>query len=308
MPGYTPKNDEYFSGSSNTQTDVKKSSKKTNKKKKDYISDDSSVSEKECFIYTNNQENAKLITKNIGLESFNINVLKGDRGDCGPRGEKGDCGPRGKHGPCGKRGEKGHIGKRGHSGKPGSAVAKGDTGSTGHIGPTGLQGLQGLIGPFGQIGPTGNIGPTGIQGLIGPIGPNGQQGLSGGIIDYAYFYNNVLQTINSNSNINFNQPIINTSGITYLNGNILIVNQGVYKVSIYTFFQQNEQISISLNGTILSSAIFNDNYGQCILTISQDNTTMNLVNTTSTNLNLLLPTGNGSQPPINASIIIERFS
>ena len=86
------------------------------------------------------------------------------------------------------------------------------------------------------------------------------------------------------------------------------VNQGVYKVSVYTFFQQNEQVSISLNGTILSSGVFNDNYGQCILTISQDNTTMNLVNTTNTNLNLLLPTGIGLQSPINASIIIERLS
>ena len=93
-----------------------------------------------------------------------------------------------------------------------------------------------------------------------------------------------------------------------MNGNILIVNQGVYKVSVYTFFQQNEQVSISLNGNILSSAVFNDNYGQCILTILQDNTTMNLVNTTNINLNLLLPAGIGLQPPINASIIIERFS
>ena len=33
MPGYTTKNDEYFSGSSNSQTDIEKSNKKQNKKK-----------------------------------------------------------------------------------------------------------------------------------------------------------------------------------------------------------------------------------------------------------------------------------
>jgi hypothetical protein len=63
-----------------------------------------------------------------------------------------------------------------------------------------------------------------------------------------------------------------------------------------------------LNGTTLAQAVFNDSYGQCIVSVPSNNSTLNLVNTTATNLTLILPPSVGSEPPINASIVFERYA
>jgi len=42
--------------------------------------------------------------------------------------------------------------------------------------------------------------------------------------------------------------------------------------------------------------------------VPTNTSTISIVNTANVNLNLLLPTGNGTQPAINASIIIERYA
>lgn len=348
MPG--TKDDDYFSGSLNTEQSLKKNNKKHNKKQID-----NSENDKDCFIYSSNLDSTETLKKilhnpdkNICLEPFNFNIIKGDsgvpgrKGDKGNRGKTGKTGPQGETGHKGKRGPTGHQGKtgkkgsRGHkghegntgpTGMPGSAVAKGDTGSIGVtgpfgplgntgpiglLGPTGINGPIGLVGPIGPTGSTGPIGPQGFQGIVGPIGPigaqgvQGIQGLAGGIIDYAYFYNNIIQLVPSNTNITFNQQPINTNGILYTAGNILIVNKGVYKVSVYTLSQPGQQIALSLNGSILVDAVFNDNYGQTIITVPNNNTTLNLVNTSTVNLTLPLPIG--IQLSVNASIIIERYA
>ena len=60
-----------------------------------------------------------------------------------------------------------------------------------------------------------------------------------------------------------------------------------------------------MNSVIINQAVFNNNYWQCVINVLADNTTLSLINTS---LNLLLPTGNGTLQPINASIIVERYS
>ena len=133
------------------------------------------------------------------------------------------------------------------------------------------------------------------------------KGIPGTIIDYAYIYNNEPQVINPNDNLMFNNPIITSSGIAYSSGNILIINRGIYKLTLYTFLPPGNQVSVFLNGVILNQGIFNDNYGQCIFNVPTNTSTINIVNTASVSLNLLLPTSNGTQLPINTSIIIERY-
>ena len=91
-------------------------------------------------------------------------IIKGGKGDIGPRGATG---PRGLKGDTGSQGPKGEIGPKGDTGPRG---LKGDQGIQGLKGDQGIQGLQGATGPRGQKG---DQGPKGDKGDQGPAGVDG---------------------------------------------------------------------------------------------------------------------------------------
>ncbi len=95
-----------------------------------------------------------------------------------------------------KRGPTGPIGPTGSTGPSGPAGPDGPTGITG---PTGPIGITGPIGEIGEPGPTGPTGPTGPMGLTGPTG-------IGNVLDYAFIYSNVAQSIAVNTSIAFEIP------------------------------------------------------------------------------------------------------
>lgn len=126
--------------------------------------------------------NRKLIAQVDDLKT-DLNVMKnkqlirGDRGERGPKGDlglRGRDGKRGATGVRGKQGVKGATGKQGRKGATGATGKKGATGltgGTGHTGSTGLTGPtgeQGIRGPRGSTGATGTTGPTGVTGATGP--------------------------------------------------------------------------------------------------------------------------------------------
>ncbi len=284
-------------------------------------SDDDSES---LTMYSNNKYfidgSSDIQEKISNVKPFHISVLKGDQGI------EGEQGPRGKIGPMGPRGKRGHTGHTGPNGPPGPP---GVPGPEGPIGPQGPQGEQGPIGPQGIIGPEGpqglpgtavekgdkgdqgEQGPQGLQGLQGPKGDQGPQGIqgvkgnTGGLLDYAYFYNTEQLTLAPNSTVLFNQPIKSTSGIQYSNGNITLVNKGVYKITYFTSPLTPGQFAIVLNNNILLETVYNTTYGQTIITTPNDGMILNLNNVS--NDQLVIPVYSGAQVAVNASIIIERF-
>lgn len=272
-----------------------------------------------AFLYTNN--------KNVDVKSFNISILKGAKG---PRGSVGPKGKRGRKGPEGLRGRRGYEGPQG---EPGTAVAKGDTGPAGPTGPkgpkgdegpkgppglTGLQGITGPVGPVGPIGPIGVTGPTGLTGpvgLLGPIGitgptglsgPVGPQGIPGGIIDYAYLYNTDQLILQTNSPVQFSNPLVNSGGITYSSGNIILINPGLYSVNFIIHSTQPSSFALFLNSIVLSGSIYNTNNGHMIVTVPTNNMILNLVNVSP--INVTIPQlSNGIQLVVNASLLIVRL-
>ena len=86
---------------------------------------------------------------------FDVETVKGEKGDTGAKGETGAQGPKG---------ETGSQGPKGETGPKGDPGAKGDTGETGATGPKGDPGQTGPQGKTGQTGPAGPQGPKGDTG------------------------------------------------------------------------------------------------------------------------------------------------
>ena len=86
---------------------------------------------------------------------FDVETVKGEKGDTGAKGETGAQGPKG---------EPGSQGPKGETGPKGDPGAKGDTGETGATGPKGDPGQTGPQGETGQTGPAGPQGPKGDTG------------------------------------------------------------------------------------------------------------------------------------------------
>lgn len=95
--------------------------------------------------------------------------------------------------------------KRGPTGPIGPTGATGPSGPRGPDGPTGITGPTGPIGPTGPAGFMGDPGPTGPTGPTGPIGITGPTG-TGNVLDYAFIYSNVAQSIAVNTSIAFEVP------------------------------------------------------------------------------------------------------
>jgi hypothetical protein len=86
---------------------------------------------------------------------FDVETVKGEKGDTGAKGETGAQGPKGEtgsQGPKGETGPKGDPGEKGDKGETGATGPKGDPGQTGPQGETGQTGPAGPQGPKGETG------------------------------------------------------------------------------------------------------------------------------------------------------------
>ena len=327
--------EEYYTTSSDSST--KKQKKHGNKHTKNKFYDKELLNSESVTLFTGriNSDDSSCDETMSKVKPL-LSVLKGDPGCQGPKGPSGPYGPKGKRGHRGPRGYTGPPGPLGPDGPPGpqgipgTAAEKGDPGDPGPMGPQGepgpigpegqpgpigpegeqgQMGLQGLQGEIGQLGPQGPPGPQGQQGLQGPPGPQGQigpQGIPGGLLEYAYYYNNDQLAIGPNAMIHFNNLMLSSFGIIYNNGNVTLVNSGIYKITFYTYTSQSSQFALTLNGTVLLESVYTSNYGQCMKAFST-NSILNLISTTNTTVVLPIPNGNNLQVGINASLLIERI-
>ena len=87
---------------------------------------------------------------------FNVETVKGEKGDNGDKGETGATGPKGETGERGPQGETGPKGDPGEKGETGATGATGPKGDPGQTGPQGETGQTGPAGPQGQKGDTGS--------------------------------------------------------------------------------------------------------------------------------------------------------
>ena len=110
---------------------------------------------------------------------FDVETVKGEKGDKGDKGETGATGPKGETGSQGPKGETGPQGEQGPKGDTGAAGAEGPKGATGDTGQKGEPGEKGEKGEKGDTGATGPQGETGPQGQTGPQGPAGPPGPKG---------------------------------------------------------------------------------------------------------------------------------
>ncbi len=238
----------------------------------------------------------------------------GPTGPTGPTGATGatGLGTTGTTGPTGPTGTTGATGVTGPSGGPiGPTGPTGSTGSTGNTGPTGATGATGI----GTTGPTGATGTTGATGPTGSTGPTGATGLPAGILDYAYIFNNSVQSVANGNSINFNTNGVMTAGISHTAGsaNITLNASGTYAVFFVISVSRPSQFAAFINGTarantrrgtdgidssITSLALINAAAGD-VLTIRNN----------STGLTVTLPaTIGGTLITVNASVSIFRIA
>lgn len=160
---------------------------------------------------------------------------KGDRGEVGPRGDRGEIGPRGVAGPRGPIGERGPRGEVGHNGE------RGPMGPQGNKGDTGLQGLR------GEKGDTGERGITGANGIDGISSVKKISSINSSIVKDSIYH------IHSGTVVIFNQhecmvgienlQFVSPSITMDVNGDINLLNQGIYDFSWYLAIVGAEQIS-----------------------------------------------------------------
>lgn len=302
--------DKYFLTSSESPKS-KKHHKKHNKKHDSHS--------ESLTIFTKNTDTNSLcesddkITK---IKPFSLSVLKGEPGCSGEKGKKGSRGKEGQRGHRGPRGPRGHLGP---AGPPGPPCCQGDCGPVGPVGPQGEAGPvgpQGPVGVAGPVGPQGVAGPVGPQGVAGPVGPQGPvgvagpvgpQGVAGGLIDYAYYYNTEQLALQTNSIVQFNNTPITSSGIIYANGNITLVNSGVYAITSYILSNQDSQFAFYLNGSVIPESIYNTSNGFFMKSFLA-NATLTFVNTTNNSIIVPVTNNTGLYTGINASVIIERIA
>jgi hypothetical protein len=221
-----------------------------------------------------------ILKNDFPIQPFNLNIIKGDKGEPGKRGERG------------KHGKKGRMGKRGH---------KGDRGERGHRGERGERGKRGHKGHIGNIGPIGNTGPIGLKGD------------NGGLVNYGYIYNLAANVVQSNLDIPFSNNGIITNGIihnpynTNIVANIVANTTGIFKLSYNLLAYEPNKLGITLNGNIIIESIYTtpvgntQNNGQILLSLSQNDiiTLRNL-----SNYPITLYDGN----TINSSIMLEMLN
>jgi hypothetical protein len=183
-------------------------------------------------------------------------------------------------------------------GEPGPQGVQGLTGAQGEPGP---QGVQGEPGPQGVQG---EPGPQGVQGETGPVGP---QGL--GTSEWNYLYGTEQQILAPGSNVLFDVSLITSPGIQYSNGSIILINNGLYKIHFYTHTPQFEtaQFGLNLNGNTQPGTSYNSSYGYAIINVVNDNSILNLVNLSNTQVIISITDSIGTTVGVNTSILITKI-
>ena len=214
----------------------------------------------------------------------------------------------------------GGRGSRGPQGVPGPA---GEPGAIGPQGEAGIQGEQGEPGPQGEVGPQGEPGihgeqgEPGIQGEDGPqgeTGPEGPAGPAGGILGYGYIYNLTPQTVAIEAPILFDNtgPVL---GVIHAPGtpDIEVVEAGTYSITYSVSGTEPNQFAIFVNGAPVPSTVYGSgagtqqNTGQAILELGAGDI-INIVNHSSAAAVGLASVIGGTQPNVNASVLIERLT
>lgn len=223
------------------------------------------------------------------------------------------------------------IGPQGLAGLVGAIGAQGVAGLVGAIGPIGVAGLVGLIGPQGVAGLVGEQGIAGVAGLVGeqgvagvagelgltgPAGPEGPAGPAGGLGgEYAYVYNNSLETVAVEDAVDFDSNGLISPGISHAPGSsvINIAVAGVYEVTWTASGVEPNQFALFLNGAPVIESTFGSgagtqpNVGQVLLTIPAGST-LTLVNHSSAADVILQENAGGTQAAVNASVLIRQIA
>lgn len=184
--------------------------------------------------------------------------------------------------------------------------------------------LVGPEGARGPIGPMGHIGPPGRRGDVGPVGPAGEKGEKGEkgdpfVLNYAYIYSTEEQTIANNSQIVWNSP---TTAIPIFceekNPTIILVGKGVYLVRFYASIRagNGSQFSLIIDNVKQQALTYNNRasdsqiYGEAIITITADISTLEIKNTTGTTIVLSNGLGIGTNPntSVSATLVILKLS
>lgn len=238
----------------------------------------------------------------------------GVAGLTGAIGPEGVAGLLGEIGPAGVAGLVGGIGPQGIAGLIGQIGLTGLTGLTGAIGPTGVAGLAGAIGPQGVAG---LVGEQGIQGIAGVVGAQGIQGLPGiaGVSEFAYIYNLTSRVVPIEGDVllDFNGPI--TAGIVHVPGSdsVLVVNAGTYAVTFSVSGVEPGQFALTVNDVPQASTVYGSGAGtqitsgQALLTLGAGDV-LTLRNHSSAAAVTLQPVAGGTQPNVNASLVITKLS
>ena len=237
----------------------------------------------------------------------------------GPAGPIGPAGPEGAAstvpGPAGPAGPVGPVGPAGaDSTVPGPA---------GPIGPAGPEGaastVPGPAGPAGPVGPAGPIGPTGadstVPGPVGPAGPIGATGPAGGLSEFGYVYNTSSQVVAVGASVTFDSNGILTAGIAHSTGSsdITPTVSGIYKITFCLSTVEPSQYTVFLNGVAITGATYGSgagtqqNNGQLIVAVTAGDV-LTIRNYTSAAASTLQPMAGGTQPGVNASVIIEKLN
>jgi hypothetical protein len=238
----------------------------------------------------------------------------GPQGTIGPQGLPGLQGSIGLMGPLGPAGPAGGIGATGAQGAPGAVGAPGAAGAAGTTGLAGPAGPAGAAGAAGALGPAGPAGTAGATGALGPAGPAGAAGANG-LAEYGYIYNVSAETVALEADVTFDSNGVLTAGITHLAGGagITVVNAGVYKVSFSASGTEPNQMALFVNGTPIAGTVYasgagtQQNSGQAIVNLAAGAVMTVRNHSSAAAVGLATPIG-GTQPTVNASVVIEKLA
>ncbi|MCW3015831.1 MAG: triple helix repeat-containing collagen, partial [Solirubrobacterales bacterium] len=155
-------------------------------------------------------------------------------------------------------------------------------------------------------GATGATGATGVTGATGAAGPAGASA-------YAYIYNEGPEIVPVEAPVSFSTTGAVAGGIVHAAGSQVIVGAtGIYKVSFSISGIEPNQFTLFVNGAPVpgtthgSGAGTQQNDGQQILPLTAGDA-MTLVNHSSAAAVTLQTLTGGTQPDVNASLLVERL-
>ena len=195
----------------------------------------------------------------------------------------------------------------------GATSAAGPSGPSGPTGATGATGATGPAGPTGATGAAGATGAIGANGATGPQGPPGPQGAPGQP-NYGEVYNLVSQVVLIEAPVTFdsNGPLV---GFTHVAGtsSITVLTAGTYVVNFSVSALQPSQFALFDNGAPIAGTTFGSgagtqqNNGRAMVTLAAGDV-LTLVNHTSAAAVILQTLAGGTQPNVNASLIIQQLA